>query len=154
MANKSDLMQHLQKDYKRYWHVKLFDELGFKRRQCTNCRKFFWTLTEKKACNDATCRQYDFIGNPPAKKPLDYIETWKAIEKFFVKNNHTSIEPYPVVCRWIPNLYFTIAGIVDFLRVDNGNVSFDLPANPLILTQPCLRFNDVVNTGINGKSYT
>lgn len=154
MTNKADLMKHFQKDYKRYWYVKLFDELGFKRRQCTGCKKFFWTLTEQTTCNDATCKTYDFIGNPPTKKPLDYIETWKVIEKFFVKNGHTSIEPYPVVCRWIPNLYFTIAGIVDFLRVDNGNVSFDLPANPCILTQPCLRFNDVVNSGINGKSYT
>jgi alanyl-tRNA synthetase len=154
MADKAEFMKHLQKDYKRYWYVRLFKELGYKRVHCSNCRKFFWTLTEQKTCNDATCRTYDFIGSPLPKKPLDYFETWKAIEKFFVKNNHTSIKPYPVVCRWIPNLYFTVAGIVDFLRVDNGNVSFDLPANPLILTQPCLRFNDVVNTGINGKSYT
>ncbi len=154
MVAKADLMKHLQKDYKRYWKVKLFDELKFKRKQCTNCKKFFWTLKEQQKCNDASCRTYDFIGNPLTKKPLDYLETWKAIEKFFVKNNHTSIKPYPVVCRWIPNLYFVIAGIVDFLRIDNGNVSFDLPANPLILPQPSLRFNDVINTGINGKSYT
>lgn len=154
MANKADLIKHLQKDYKKYWHVRLFKELDFNRRQCTNCGKFFWALTEQKICNDASCRTYDFIGNPPAKKPLDYIETWKVIEKFFVKNGHTSIAPYPILCRWMPDLYFVIAGIVDFLRVDNGKVSFDLPENPLILTQPCLRFNDIINTGKNGKSYT
>ena len=153
-VDKKNLIKKLQSNPQRYWKVKLFDELGFKRRQCNNCKKFFWTLTNQEKCNDASCRTYDFIGNPPTKKPLDYFETWKTIEKFFVKNDHTSINPYPVVCRWIPNLYFTVAGIVDFLRVDNGNVSFDLPANPLILTQPCLRFNDVINTGINGKSYT
>ena len=154
MATKTELMKEFQKNPNRYWHVKLFDELDFKRMQCTNCKKFFWTLTEQNICNDASCRTYDFIGNPPTKKPLDYIETWKAIENFFVKNGHTSIKPYPILCRWLPDLYFVIAGIVDFLRDDNGNVSFDLPANPLILTQPCLRFKDVVNTGINGKSYT
>ena len=152
--DKGNLIKKFQSNPDKYWKVSLFDELNFKRRQCNNCKKFFWTLTEQTTCNDATCKTYDFIGDPPTKKPLDYFETWKGIEKFFAKNDHTSIEPYPVVCRWIPNLYFTIAGIVDFLRVDNGNVSFDLPANPLILNQPCLRFNDVVNTGINGKSYT
>lgn len=154
MVSKSDLISQFQKNPNRYWHVKLFDELDFKRRQCAKCKKFFWTLTEQEKCNDASCRTYDFIGNPPTKKPLDYIETWKVIEKFFVKKGHTSIKPYPILARWLPDLYFVIAGIVDFLRVDNGNVSFDLPTNPLILTQPCLRFNDVINTGINGKSYT
>ncbi len=154
MVEKKELIEHFQKDYQKYWKVKLFDDLGFKRKQCTNCNKFFWTLTEQTICNDATCKTYDFIGNPPTEKKLNYIDTWKVIEKFFTKNDHTSIKPYPVICRWVPNLYFTIAGIVDFLRVDNGKISFDFPVNPSILTQPCLRFNDVVNTGINAKSYT
>ncbi|HLC59569.1 MAG TPA: alanine--tRNA ligase [archaeon] len=154
MADKQAIIEEMRKNPDRYWKVKLFAQEGFKRRQCSNCKKFFWTLTDQQKCNDASCRTYDFIGNPPASKPMDYIETWKAIEKFFKKQGHTSIKPYPILCRWLPGLYFVIAGIVDFLRMDNGKISFDLPANPLILPQPSLRFNDVVNTGINGKSYT
>jgi len=154
MSTKTDLIKHLQKNPKRHWKVKLFDEFGFNRRQCEKCKKFFWTLTDQKTCNDAGCRPYDFIGNPPTKKPFSYFETWKVIEKFFTKNNHISLKPYPVIPRWFPNLHFTIAGIVDFYRMDNGNMTFEFPANPSILLQPCLRFNDIPNTGINGKSFT
>ena len=153
MTTKKELLKEFQKKPDRFWKVKLFDDLGFKRKQCKNCGKFFWTLTEQEICNDATCRPYDFIGNSPAKKPLDYFETWKVIEKFFVKNGHTPLKSYPVVCRWFP-LYFTIAGIVDFYRISNGKLDFEFPANPTILPQICLRFNDIINTGVNGRSYT
>jgi alanyl-tRNA synthetase len=153
MLTKKDLIKELQKNPNRYWKVKLFDDLGFKRKQCKKCRKFFWTLTDREICDDATCRPYGFIGNSPAKKPLDYFETWKVIEKFFVKNGHTSIKRYPTVCRWFP-LYFTLAGIVNFYRRENGNLTFEFPANPIIQTQPCLRFNDIPNVGINSKSYS
>lgn len=153
MVTKKDLIEKFQKNPERYWKVDLFDNLGFKRKQCKKCGKFFWTLTEQETCNDATCRPYDFIGNPPAKKPFDYFETWKAIEKFFVKNGHTSIKRYPTVCRWFP-LYFTLAGIVNFYRQEDGNLTFEFPANPTIQTQPCLRFNDLPNVGINSRSYS
>jgi alanyl-tRNA synthetase len=151
--DKKALMKELQKKPERYWRVRLFKEKGFVRRQCKKCGKFFWTLTGQDICNDSTCRSYDFIGNPPAKKKLDYFQTWKVIEHFFRKNGHTPLKRYPTVCRWFP-LYFTVAGIVDFYRMNNSDLSFEFPANPSILTQPCLRFNDIVNTGINGKSYT
>lgn len=146
-------MKKFQKTPERYWKVALFDELDFVRKQCKKCGKFFWTLTEQEVCNDSTCRPYDFIGNPPTKKRLDYFQTWKLIEHFFRKNGHIPIKRYPTVCRWFP-LYFTVAGIVDFYRLNNGKLSFEFPANPSILTQPCLRFNDISNTGINGRSYT
>jgi len=154
MFDKKELMLQLQKNPDRYWKVKLFDELGFKRRQCSNCGKFFWAIREQSTCNDSTCRTYDFIGKPPTKKRLDYLETWEVIKKFFEKNNHEPLKRYPVVCRWFSPLYFTVAGIVDFYREYNGNFTFEFPANPLILTQPCLRFNDIYNVGINAKSYT
>jgi alanyl-tRNA synthetase len=152
--NKKALMQEFQKNPHRYWKVKLFDEFGFERRRCEKCGKFFWTLTEQKICNDSTCRGYEFIGKPPTKKRLDFFQTWKAIEKFFVKNGHVSLKPYPLACKWYPLLYFVNAGIVDFYRIENGRLEFEFPANPSILTQPCLRFNDLPNTGINGKSYS
>ncbi len=154
MLSKKELIKKFQKDPEKYWKVRLFDELGFKRKQCKNCGKFFWTLTEQEICNDSTCRPYDFIGNPPTKKSFDYFETWNAIRDFFVKNDHVEIKRYPVVCRWFKPLYFTAAGIVDFYRETNGKFTFEFPATNVILTQPCIRFNDISNTGINGRSYT
>jgi alanyl-tRNA synthetase len=154
MAEKQELMKEFQKAPEKHWKVKLFDDFGFKRRQCKNCGKFFWSLKEQQTCNDSCCRTYDFIGKPPTKKSLDYFEVRKAIEKFFADNNHTILKRYPTVCRWYP-LYFTIAGIVNFYRVDeNRNLDWEFPANPSFLIQPCLRFNDIPNVGLNSKSFT
>ena len=65
---------------------------------------------------------------------------------FFEKRKHTRIKPYPVVARWRSDLYFTSASIVDFQPyVTNGLVP--PPANPLVISQPCIRFVDVDNVG-------
>ncbi|HEX6378616.1 MAG TPA: alanine--tRNA ligase-related protein, partial [Nitrososphaeraceae archaeon] len=60
----------------------------------------------------------------------------------------------PVVCRWREDLYYTIASIVDFQRVMNGKIVFEIPRNPLVVPQMCLRFNDIENVGITGRHYT
>lgn len=145
-------MSELQKNPERYWKVRLFDDLGFKRRKCNNCGKFFWTLTEQEVCNDSTCKEYEFIGKSISKS-FDLFETWKKIEKFFVSKGHKPLKPYPIVCRWFP-LYFTIAGIVDFYRLTDDKLDFEFPENPSILLQPCLRFNDLPNVGLNSRSYS
>jgi len=85
---------------------------------------------------------------------LDYVQSWKTVEDFFVRNGHDSIGRYPVVCRWRPDLFFTVASIVDFQRVEGGKVVFDFPSNPLVVPQVCLRFNDISNVGVSGKHYT
>jgi alanyl-tRNA synthetase len=73
---------------------------------------------------------------------------------FFKKRKHTIIKRYPVVSRWRPDLYFTIAGIQDFQRIENGVMSFEYPANPLVVPQVCLRFSDIQNVGVTGKHFT
>lgn len=151
---KKILIKNLQKDWKKFWYVELFEEKGFVRKQCKNCGKFFWTLdSEKDLCGDNPCTPYEFLGNPPTNKKLDYIQTWEVIENFFTNKGHTSIKRYPTICRWYP-LFFTVAGIVDFYRVSNGKLTFEFPANPIILSQPCLRFNDIPNVGVTGKHNT
>ncbi len=155
LTTKKDLIQRLQKDPKKYWEVSIFKEKGFVRKQCLSCGKFFWTLNpETKLCGDSPCVSYSFISNSPCKKKMDYIQTWKAIEKFFVKNGHESIASYPSVCRWFPGLYFTIASIVSFQRKIGNETVFEFPANPLIIPQSCMRFNDIPNVGRTGKHYT
>jgi len=153
LPSKENLKQIFSKDPDRYYRVALFEKLGFERRQCSECGTFFWTISgDAKLC--PSCTGYSFIGNPPTKKRVGYTETWKIVEDFFVRNNHASIKRYPVVSRWRPDLYFTVASIIDFQRVEGGKVIFDFPANPLIVPQMVLRFNDVENVGVTGRHYT
>ena len=137
----------------RYYKVSLFDKMGFTRKKCTRCEKFFWTLDiARDFCPDH--EHYGFIGKPPTNKRLDYVNAWKETEKFFRANDHKIVRRYPVVCRWREDLYFTIASIVDFQRVIGNQVVFELPANPLVVPQMCLRFNDIENVGLSGRHYT
>ncbi|HEY6282738.1 MAG TPA: alanine--tRNA ligase-related protein, partial [Nitrososphaerales archaeon] len=152
---KEALKAKFSADYKRYYLVDLFKREGFVRKKCQNCGRFFWTLDpERKRCDDQPCSPYSFIGDPPTSKKLDEVGSWKSIERFFVKNGHTSVKRYPVVSRWRPDLYFTVASVIDFQRVEAGKVVFQLPANPLVVPQMCMRFNDIPNVGVSGKHYT
>src|SRR3990170_6010611 len=155
MKEKDTLKSKFSSDYKKYYEVDLFRREGFIRKKCSECGRYFWTLdSERKVCPEPPCQRYEFLGNPPTSKRFDYAETWNQVEKYFVNNNHTSIKRYPVVCRWRPDLFFTVASIIDFQRVEGGEIIFDLPANPLIVPQMCLRFNDIQNVGVSGKHYS
>ena len=105
-------------------------------------------------CPDDGTDTYSFIGEPPTTKRFDYTQAWKQVEEFFVKNNHTSVSRYPVVCRWRDDLYFTIASVVDFQRVMGSKVVFEFPANPLVVPQTCLRFKDLENVGVTGRHFS
>ena len=152
---KAALRAKFSADYKKYYLVDLFKREGFTRKKCVNCGKFFWTLRpERTRCDDQPCSPYSFIGKPPTTKKLGYVETWKAVESFFAKNGHAIVKRYPVVSRWRPDLYFTVASIIDFQRVEGGKVVFTLPSNPLVVPQMCLRFNDVPIVGVSGRHGT
>ena len=152
---KEILQERFSGDYEKYYTVDLFRRKGFIRKTCPNCGKHFWTLKpDRKLCDDSTCSPYAFIGDAPTKKRLDYTQAWDVVERFFVKNGHASIPRYPVVARWRPDLFFTVASIVDFQRIENGKVVFELPTNPLVVPQMCLRFNDVPSVGVSGKHGT
>ena len=149
---KQDLINLFSSNSDKYYRVSLFDRNGFKRQNCTICGKFFWSINDRRFCPDH--ENYSFIGNPPTSKRLDFINAWNEIKEYFSDNNHTITRRYPVVCRWRDDLYFTIASIVDFQRVMRGKVVFELPANPLVVPQICLRFNDIENVGLTGRHYT
>ena len=149
---KKELAALFSSDPDRYYRVSLFDRLGFKRQKCGSCGKFFWALVERIFCPDH--ENYSFIGKPPTNKRLDYVNAWKETEEYFQSNHHSIISRYPVVCRWRDDLYFTIASIVDFQRIMENKVVFELPANPLVVPQMCLRFNDIENVGLSGRHYT
>ena len=155
MLTKPAIKKQFAKDWKKHYQIELFKQKGFIRKTCSNCKKNFWTLDpERVTCADSTCQSYDFINNTITKKKWDYIGMWKEFERFFKKEGHTSIPRYPVVDRWRPDLYFTIASIQDFQRIENGKMAFEYPANPLIVPQVCLRFPDIPNVGITGRHLT
>jgi len=153
--DKNEILSKFSSDPERYYKTKLFESEGFERKSCVTCKRFFWTIDENRIeCPDHSNDTYSFIGNPPTKKRFDYTQAWKEVESFFVKNNHTSINRYPVVCRWRDDLYFTIASVVDFQRVMGSKVVFEFPANPLVVPQTCLRFKDLENVGVTGRHFS
>ena len=149
---KQSLLSLFSSNPDRYYKVSLFDEKGFKRQSCKLCGKFFWSISERQSCPEHD--NYSFIGDPPTSKRLDFVNAWKELSSFFRKNDHHIIHRYPVVCRWREDLYYTIASIVDFQRVMNGKIVFEIPKNPLVVPQMCLRFNDIENVGLTGRHYT
>jgi len=155
MVSKQELLNFFQKEPGKYWRFDFLKSQGFVRKVCPKCGKGFWTVdSSREHCPDPECgEEYTFIGKRIGKK-FSYIEMWKEFEKFFKLHGHASVPRYPVVARWRDDLYFTIASIVDFQRFDNGIMSFDYPANPLIVPQVCLRFNDIANVGVTGRHHT
>ena len=153
--DKNQILKEFSSDPDKYYKVKLFQEQGFVRKSCSKCGRFFWTLdADRTLCPDDGTDTYSFIGEPPTSKRFDYTQSWKQVEEFFVKNNHTSVSRYPVVCRWRDDLYFTIASIVDFQRIMGSKVVFEFPANPLVVPQTCLRFKDLENVGVTGRHFS
>lgn len=151
---KSQLKKEFANDHKKFYSVELFKERGFVRKKCKTCGNNFWTLSERETCPSPPCSNYTFIGKKNTRAKWNYVEAWKKFERFFEKNGHTSIKRYPVIDRWRPDLFFTIASIQDFQRIDNGKIMFEYPENPLIVPQMCLRFNDISNVGVTGRHHT
>ena len=153
--DKAQMLASFSREPDRYYMVDTFAEQGFERRACRTCSRYFWTLDPGRAdCPDHGSDTYSFIGEPPTSRRLDYTESWRRIESFFVDHGHASIPRYPVVCRWRDDLYYTVASIVDFQRVAGSKVFFEFPANPLVVPQICLRFKDIDNVGVSGRHFS
>ena len=127
--------------------VPFFKENGFKRKQCECCKSYFWTQNQnEKFCGDSPCVQYSFIGKSPAKRPFTVHEMRELFLSFFEKNGHRRIKPYPVVARWRDDVFLVGASIYDFQPyVTEGMIP--PPANPLVVSQPSIRFTDIDNVG-------
>ncbi len=66
---------------------------------------------------------------------------------FFAANGHTKIKPYPIVARWRDDVYLVGASIYDFQPyVTDGTMP--PPANPLVISQPSVRFTDIDTVGL------
>jgi alanyl-tRNA synthetase len=140
----------------KYYATGVLKEEGFGRKICSKCRKPFWSTTpERKVCGDPLCsgEGFAFIGNSPAARKLEYVEVWQEFAKMFRGFGYTPIKRYPVVARWNPTMEYTNASIAAFQPyVISGEV--EPPANPLVIPQFCLRFNDIDNVGITQSHNT
>jgi len=134
-----------------------FHENGFIRKKCSTCDAYFWTLDSSATlCGDQPCVPFSFIGKPLTKKSFSLTEVREQFLSYFEEHNHTRLhypetgERCPVIARWRSDIYLTIASIADFQpHVTSGEVP--PPANPLVISQPCIRLNDLEEIGVSGR---
>ncbi len=150
---KKEFKAKASKNPEKYYAVDVLKAEGFERKLCT-CGTYFWTASGSQTCGDPACSGgFRFIDGSPAKNELDYIQVWKEFSRLFTKWGYTPIPKYPVVARWRDDTDFVQASIYDFQPyVVSGEIK--PPANPLVVPQFCLRFNDIDNVGITGAHYT
>ncbi|MFY9605295.1 MAG: alanine--tRNA ligase [Thermoplasmata archaeon] len=137
------------KDYE----LDFFKNNGFQRKQCKSCGKFFWTLGDADLCGEAPCVEYTFVGKPLLKEKQSVHEMRESFLSFLERNGHTRVSRYPITARWRDDVFFTQASIYGFQPwVIQGIV--EPPANPLAISQTCVRFNDIDNVGKTGSHFT
>ncbi|HYA33960.1 MAG TPA: alanine--tRNA ligase-related protein, partial [Candidatus Bathyarchaeia archaeon] len=125
---------------------------NFTSRRCPGCGSHFWAREEQDTCGDAPCAPYTFIGAPVLKKRTlnDMREFYLS---FFEHRGHTRVHPYPVIARWREDVLLVNASIYDFQPlVTSGKVP--PPANPLTISQPCVRLKDIDVVGKSGRHLT
>ncbi|MCU0850924.1 MAG: alanine--tRNA ligase [Candidatus Thermoplasmatota archaeon] len=112
-----------------------------------------------ECCGDQPCVKFSFIGKSLVKKPLTLAEVRESFLSFFETHGHSRLQypetgqRCPVVARWRSDIYLTIASIADFQpHVTSGVVP--PPANPLVISQPCIRLNDLDIVGKSGRHLT
>lgn len=130
------------------YRLKFFIDSNYIRHICKSCKTPFWTKDPNRdLCADIPCTDYYFFSLDIKTQPLSVREARNKFLHFFERKGHTIIKPKPVLARWREDLYLTIASIVDFQpHVTSGLVK--PPANPLVISQPCIRLEDVDNVGI------
>lgn len=135
------------------YQLEFFRAEGFVRKVCESCGGRFWTRdASRRTCGDPPCDPYSFIGSPVfGEMELDSMR--EHYLSFFEAHGHTRVPRYPVVARWRDDIYLTIASIADFQPfVTSGQVP--PPANPLTISQPCIRLDDLDSVGRSGRHLT
>nr|QNO53333.1 alanine--tRNA ligase [Methanosarcinales archaeon ANME-1 ERB6] len=137
------------------YEIEYFKEEGFIRKKCDKCGSHFWTRDkDRNICGDAPCEIYSFIGRPIFEE-RSVEEVREAFLSFFehCSHKHTRMKRYPVVARWRDDIYLNIASIANFQPlVTSGKVA--PPANPLVISQPCIRLEDLESIGKSGRHLT
>ncbi|MDA0842489.1 MAG: alanine--tRNA ligase [archaeon] len=137
----------------------VFHENGFQRKKCRITGLWFWTTdSDRETCGDTFEDEYTFIGEPlipsfPQRGKALKDAMRESFLTFFESYQHQRVEPYPVLARWRDDIHLTIASIADFQpHVTSGQS--EPPANPLTISQPCIRLTDVDAVGRSGRHLT
>ena len=139
--------------------IPYFHEQGFVRKVCKVTNLWFWTRDHtRETSGDTTEDEYTFIGAPIIS---GYSQRGKALKdamretflSYFEENDHARIAPYPIIARWRDDIHLTIASIADFQPHVTGGIA-PPPANPLTISQPCIRLTDVAAVGRSGRHLT
>ncbi len=141
-------MSALEAEYR----LDYFEENEFVRRECPECGAHFWTRDhEQELCGEPPCVDYSFIDNPGFEGEYTLEEMRENFLSFFEEHDHERIDPYPVAAnRWRDDVLLTQASIYDFQPlVTSGRTP--PPANPLTISQPCIRMQDIDNVGKTGR---
>ncbi|RLG44975.1 MAG: alanine--tRNA ligase, partial [Thermoproteota archaeon] len=126
--------------------LEFFEERGFVRKRCPICGEYFWTLDpDRELCGEAPCEPYSFIGKGLTKK-FSVDEGREAFLSFMESRGHTRVSRYPVLAKWRDDLFLTSASIVDFQPYVTAGL-IPPPANPLTISQPCIRLKDIDKVG-------
>jgi len=134
------------------YRLEYFEEEGFVRRECSECGAHFWTRDEsRETCGEPPCAEYGFIDDPGFDEAYTLEEMREAFLSFFEEHGHERIDPYPVAAnRWRDDALLTQASIYDFQPLVTSG-STPPPANPLTISQPCIRMQDIDNVGKTGR---
>ena len=141
-------MSDLEAEYR----LEYFEENGFHRNQCPECGDHFWTRDpDRDICGEPPCGTYKFIDKPGFNESYTLGEMREQFLSFFEKQGHERVAPYPVAAnRWRDDVLLTQASIYDFQPlVTSGKTP--PPANPLTISQPCIRMQDIDNVGKTGR---
>tara|TARA_B100001113_G_scaffold132216_1_gene108188 strand:+ start:1786 stop:4626 length:2841 start_codon:yes stop_codon:yes gene_type:complete len=132
---------------------------GYDRRTCEVSGLPYWTCDPNRTTSgDTDLDPYTFIGNPiiPGFDERGHALKERMREAFlsaFEASDHARVEPYPVLARWRDDIHLTIASIADFQPHVTSGLA-DPPANPLTISQPCIRLTDVDAVGRSGRHLT
>ena len=135
------------------YEVELFRQAGHVRRQCPTCDTWYWDLGDHPTCGETPCKEYDFLGASPMRKSLTLPAMREEFLSYLESESHTRVKRYPIVARWRDDVFFTQASVYPFQPWVIDGVA-DPPANPLGISQPCVRFNDIDNVGKTGQHFT
>ena len=140
-------------------NIPFWEESGHEVRICKVTGLRFWSRDPARTTSGDTVEDsYTFIGNPiidgfPMRGKALKDAMREAFLGYFEQRGHSRVDPYPVLARWRDDIHLTIASIADFQpHVTNGTVP--PPANPLGISQPCIRLTDVAAVGRSGRHLT
>ena len=134
-------------------NLQFFHKNGWKRYKCKKCGVYFWSKVPRETCTEAPCGEYEFLKEPIFSREFTVESMRRSFIEFFKRNGHEEIKRYPVVARWRDDVFLVNASIYDFQpHVTSGLAP--PPANPLVISQPCIRMVDVDSVGKTGRHLT